>query len=91
MLSQSKIASHHGMFRQVACGLDHVLALTDSGQVFSCGWGADGQMGNGTEATLTDFTSVVGEICSKRIIKISTGADSCFAIAGIQVLEIVTE
>lgn len=47
--------------------------------------------GNGTEATLTDFASVVGEICSKRIIKISTGADSCLAIAGIQVLEIVTE
>ena len=27
------------------CGLDHTLLLADSGQVFSCGWGADGQTG----------------------------------------------
>lgn len=30
---------------QVACGQDHSLFLTDRGEVFSCGWGADGQTG----------------------------------------------
>jgi len=39
--------------------------------------------GNGDEATLTDFAPVVGDICNKRIIKINTCADSCFAIAGV--------
>ena len=40
-------------------------------------------VGNGTELTLTDVAPVVGEICYKNIIKISTCADSCFAIAGV--------
>ncbi|CAJ1063244.1 RCC1-like G exchanging factor-like protein [Xyrichtys novacula] len=30
---------------QVACGQDHSLFLTETGKVFSCGWGADGQTG----------------------------------------------
>lgn len=30
---------------KVACGQDHSLFLTDTGKVFSCGWGADGQTG----------------------------------------------
>ncbi len=30
---------------QVVCGLDHTLLLAESGGVFSCGWGADGQTG----------------------------------------------
>lgn len=32
--------------RQVACGQDHSLFLTDKGEVYSCGWGADGQTGS---------------------------------------------
>ena len=30
---------------QVVCGQDHSLVLTDKGEVYSCGWGADGQTG----------------------------------------------
>lgn len=30
---------------QVACGQDHSLFLTETGKVFACGWGADGQTG----------------------------------------------
>lgn len=30
---------------QVSCGQDHSLFLTESGKVFACGWGADGQTG----------------------------------------------
>lgn len=32
---------------QVVCGQDHSLFLTDKGEVYSCGWGADGQTGRG--------------------------------------------
>lgn len=31
---------------QVACGQDHSMFLTDKGEVYSCGWGADGQTGS---------------------------------------------
>lgn len=30
---------------KVACGQDHSLFLTETGKVFACGWGADGQTG----------------------------------------------
>ena len=30
---------------QVAAGLAHTVALTDSGDVYSWGWNADGQLG----------------------------------------------
>ena len=33
---------------QVACGWQHSMALTDEGQVFSWGYGEDGQLGHGT-------------------------------------------
>ena len=33
------------LFFQVACGQDHSLFLTETGKVFACGWGADGQTG----------------------------------------------
>lgn len=39
--------------------------------------------GNGNEATVDDFVPIVGEICCKEIIKISSCADSCFAITGV--------
>jgi len=32
--------------KQIACGLDHTIVLTEGGQVFSCGLGADGQTGD---------------------------------------------
>ena len=34
---------------QVAAGLAHTVALTDSGDVYSWGWNADGQQGLGDD------------------------------------------
>ncbi|MGH0180419.1 UNVERIFIED_CONTAM: hypothetical protein FKN15_023759 [Acipenser sinensis] len=36
-----------GETHPVACGQDHSLFLTDNGNVYSCGWGADGQTESG--------------------------------------------
>ena len=33
------------VYLQIACGMDHTLLLSDEGEVFTCGWGADGQTG----------------------------------------------
>lgn len=35
--------------KDILCGLDHSIFLTENGKVFSCGWGADGQTGNNFE------------------------------------------
>ena len=37
------------VYPQIACGMDHTLLLSDEGEVFSCGWGADGQTGKRAE------------------------------------------
>jgi len=37
------------VYLQIACGMDHTLLLSDEGEVFSCGWGADGQTGEHAE------------------------------------------
>ena len=37
------------VYPQIACGMDHTLLLSDEGEVFSCGWGADGQTGECAE------------------------------------------
>ena len=31
---------------QIVCGQDHTMFLTEDGEVYSCGLGADGQTGN---------------------------------------------
>ncbi|KAF9192459.1 hypothetical protein BGZ51_005471 [Haplosporangium sp. Z 767] len=36
---------------QVKCGLDHTILLTDQGNLYSMGWGADGQLGLGPDSS----------------------------------------
>ncbi|KAF9930071.1 Williams-Beuren syndrome chromosome region 16 protein [Linnemannia zychae] len=36
---------------QVQCGLDHTVLMTDKGNLYSMGWGADGQLGLGSESS----------------------------------------
>ena len=38
----------HAVDFQVVCGQDHTMFLTEDGEVYSCGLGADGQTGNDT-------------------------------------------
>lgn len=41
---------------QAAAGLSHTLLLSDSGDVYSCGWNGDGQLGLGDTAIRTEPT-----------------------------------
>ncbi|XP_038392407.1 RCC1-like G exchanging factor-like protein isoform X1 [Canis lupus familiaris] len=41
----NRMQDFDGQVVQVVCGQDHSLFLTDKGEVYSCGWGADGQTG----------------------------------------------
>lgn len=64
----------------VVCGQDHTLFLTTEGKVWSCGWGADGQIGLGhTDITFTP-TQVRGAIEKEKIIKIASRCDTVLAL-----------
>lgn len=58
------------------------LALTEDGNVYSCGWGADGQTGLGHYNNCTKFTKVRGEIENEKIVKISSRSDFVLALNG---------
>ncbi|KAG7274413.1 hypothetical protein CRUP_027043 [Coryphaenoides rupestris] len=45
---------------QVACGQDHSLFLTETGKVYACGWGADGQTACGQDHSL--FLTETGKV-----------------------------
>ncbi|CAH0562032.1 unnamed protein product [Brassicogethes aeneus] len=63
----------------VQCGQDHSLLLTEDGAVYSCGWGADGQTGQGHYNNLEVFTQVGGDIANEKIIELSCRADFVLA------------
>lgn len=64
----------------VECGHDHSIFLTESGKVYSCGWGADGQTGLDTFESTFEPKLVIGDIKDEKIIKISCGVDCNLAI-----------
>ncbi|KAL6068939.1 RCC1 and BTB domain-containing protein 2 [Balamuthia mandrillaris] len=62
-----------GAITEIACGLDHSLALTDDQRVWGWGFGVDGQVGNGSpdivrEPVLLDTRAV-------RVKKVRCGTD----------------
>lgn len=67
----------------IICGLDHSLFLTNSGAVYACGWGNDGQLGNGTLQSSGIITKVIGDIEGEKIVALSCAADTVLAINGI--------
>ncbi|KAK3722084.1 hypothetical protein QZH41_019834, partial [Actinostola sp. cb2023] len=66
---------------KVVCGLDHSLFLTDSGKVFACGWGADGQTGQGHYQDEPGIKQVKGDLDSVTVKDIASSADCCLAIS----------
>lgn len=76
------IIGDNDKIKDIICGLDHSLLLTENGKVFSCGWGADGQTGLGTFNSVSEWTQVHGDIENEKIIKVACKFDSVFALNG---------
>ena len=64
----------------IVCGQDHSLLVTCSGQVLSCGWGADGQTGQGHYENSGDLRPVAGDLQGERIVKVSCAGDCVLAL-----------
>ncbi|XP_065780859.1 RCC1-like G exchanging factor-like protein isoform X2 [Muntiacus reevesi] len=70
-----------GQVVQVACGQDHSLFLTDRGEVYSCGWGADGQTGLGHYNITSTPTKLGGDLAGVNVIQVATYGDCCLAVS----------
>ena len=68
--------------KKIVCGQDHTLFLTKNGQVYSCGWGADGQTGLGDYINQGTPKLVQGEIQGEKIVRLVTSADAVLALNG---------
>lgn len=66
--------------KQIECGQDHSMFLTEDGELYSCGWGADGQTGLGHYNNQSNPTRVKGDIEGVNIIKVSACADTVLAL-----------
>ncbi|CAH0727634.1 unnamed protein product, partial [Brenthis ino] len=64
----------------ICCGQDHSLFITESGKVYSCGWGADGQTGLGTYDNQGHPAPVKGDITSEKIVKVASTVDCVLAL-----------
>ncbi|XP_039250516.2 RCC1-like G exchanging factor-like protein [Styela clava] len=65
---------------QISCGMDHSLFLTKSGEVYGCGWGADGQTGLGSYEKTGIPKLLKGDLEGVKVQQISTFADMSMAV-----------
>ncbi|XP_060114895.1 RCC1-like G exchanging factor-like protein [Heteronotia binoei] len=66
---------------QIVCGQDHSLFRTEKGDIYSCGWGADGQTGLGHYDSVSTPTKLGGDIAGVPIVQVATYGDSCLAVS----------
>ncbi|KAK0142562.1 RCC1-like G exchanging factor-like protein [Merluccius polli] len=76
-----KIEGFDSKVIQVACGQDHSLFLTETGKVYACGWGADGQTGLGHQRISATPAEVSGELSGVEVKQISTYGDCSLAVS----------
>lgn len=65
---------------EIVCGQDHSLFLTDKGEVYSCGLGADGQTGLGTYENVGPPEKITGELAGQKVVHVSGSADTVLAV-----------
>lgn len=66
--------------KQIFCGQDHSLFITEEGELYACGWGADGQTGLGHYENQHEPTKVKGDLEGVRVMKVSCSADTVLAL-----------
>lgn len=64
----------------IRCGQDHSMFVTSQGELYSCGWGADGQTGLGHYDCQWKPTKVRGDLEGQKITKVSSFADTVLAL-----------
>ncbi|CAB3373414.1 Hypothetical predicted protein [Cloeon dipterum] len=67
--------------KSVSCGQDHSLFINNRGQLFSCGWGDDGQTGLGVPGKKGSPTRVRGALENVNIVKATSSGDCNLAIS----------
>lgn len=66
---------------QVVCGQDHSLFRTELGEVYACGWGADGQTGLGHYNICSVPTKLSGDLADVNVVHLATYGDCCLAVS----------
>ncbi|XP_026288148.1 RCC1-like G exchanging factor-like protein [Frankliniella occidentalis] len=66
--------------RSVACGQDHSMFITQNGDVYACGWNADGQTAQNNFESHFELRRVTGDIEGEDIVKVSSAGDCVLAL-----------
>ncbi|KAK3912656.1 RCC1-like G exchanging factor-like protein [Frankliniella fusca] len=66
--------------RSVACGQDHSMFITQNGEVYACGWNADGQTAQNHFQSHFELRKVTGDIEGEEIVKVSSAGDCVLAL-----------
>ena len=65
----------------VVAGQDHSLLVTSEGRVLACGWGADGQTGQGHYRSSGELGEVRGDLEGEVITKVACAGDCVLALS----------
>jgi alpha-tubulin suppressor-like RCC1 family protein len=65
----------------VKCGQDHSCFLAKDGSVYTCGWSADGQLGQNIYSVQSKPSLVIGDISGVKIKHLSTKGDFVLALS----------
>ncbi|KAH8266469.1 hypothetical protein KR044_001514 [Drosophila immigrans] len=79
-IPQADICGQDDEIVSVECGQDHTMFLTKLGKVYSCGWGADGQTGQGNYYSAGVIIQIAGDIEKERIVRLACASDCVLAL-----------
>ena len=65
----------------IVCGQDHSIFVTETGSLYGCGWGADGQTGLGHYNNQHQPELLQGDIERENIVKVSSAGDCVLALS----------
>ncbi|KAL5964080.1 RCC1-like G exchanging factor-like protein [Taenia solium] len=68
------------IIKQVECGQDHSLVLSNEGQVFSAGLSTDGQTGLGSTDSVGRLTKIGGDLDGLHVKQVSSRGDTVLAL-----------